>query len=219
MLLIATDVGRANTGLVIYDTEDKDVILNRTISLQLAKMREQSRNINPSAWRLSKLQTEYTTAILSKYTISDELNAVGVVEGYAYGDANMTLEDMRNIDRASLELAECHGIVYSTLAMLKIPFYVIAPTQMKLFVGGDGHCEKTDIIKAMHNQYGVNLKTDHEYDALGLIHMLRYLVAYIRNSDALPECYEKRVCEQLVYDTRFVGITSSITAVVKLKLL
>ena len=210
MRLFGIDVGRAETGYCAYDIEKKEIVLSETIALPIAKMRSRTNNINPSAYRLTKFKEVFMEDIF-KARVGFESNSFAMIEDYAYGDQSITLDDFRKMDKMSLEVAEMHGVVYETLADLKIPYYKIPPSQLKCFVTGNGRCEKADMIKALHEEYKCDLNTHHEYDALGCIHVLRFLIAYVKNPSVFHDgTYEKMVCTQLSYDAKYSGVTALI---------
>jgi hypothetical protein len=222
MRLFGIDIGRAETGYASYDTDTKEVFLSNTIALPIGKMRKESMGINPSAYRLARFRTAFQEDIYKAqngffHGETERAECFAMIEDYAYGDQQITLEDFRKMDKMSLEVAEMSGVVYEVMASRGIPYYKVAPSQLKCFVTGDGRCEKLDMVKALQPKYGCNLDTHHEYDALGCIHVLRYLFAYLKNPDALKDgTYEKNVCIQLAYDTKYASITGMISTALQL---
>ncbi len=206
MRLFGIDIGRAETGYVGYDTDLKEIILRDTIVLPIAKMRTASGSVNPTAYRLRLFREIFQE---NMFIASAEHPSFAMIEDYAYGDQSISLDDFRKMDKMSLEVAEMHGVVYEALAKINIPYYKVPPSQLKCFVTGDGRCEKIDMIKALQPKYGSELETHHEYDALGCIHLLRYLFAYLKDPNSLRDgTYEKMVCTQIAYDTKYSGVTT-----------
>ena len=208
MRLFGIDIGRAETGYVGYDTESKEIILNNTIVLPIGKMRTKSGGINPTAYRLTTFRERFQEDLFKAIVGHD---AFGMIEDYAYGDQQITLEDFRKMDKMSLEVAEMHGVVYEAMAEIGIHYYKVPPSQLKCFITGNGQCEKLDMIKALKSKYNKELETHHEYDALGCVHILRYLLAYLGNPESLHEgTYEKMVCTQIAYDGKYSGVSAKI---------
>jgi Holliday junction resolvasome RuvABC endonuclease subunit len=201
--LLGFDPGRANTGLAALDTDTRDIGF-KTISIPIYKARRMS-PINPTSYRLFSLHKELKKWI-SAYT-TQKGHILAIVEDYAYGDQKMTLENFRTMDKMSLEVGEAHGVIYQTLFSYGIPMIKVAPSQMKYFITGNGRCEKTEIIKRMHAQYGVPMEDDHQYDALALVHIGRYFVLFCKDQKAIPVgSYEYNVITGLAYQEKYAPI-------------
>ena len=172
-------------------------------------MRRLSEGVNPSAYRLTKFREVFQEKI---FIASTQHPSFAMIEDYAYGDQTISLDDFRKMDKMSLEVAEMHGVVYQSLAEIHVPYYKVPPSQLKCFVTGDGRCEKIDMIKSLQPKYNkCKLETHHEYDALGCVHLLRYLLAYLKKPDSLKDgTYEKMVCTQIAYDPKYSSITAMI---------
>jgi len=204
---IGIDIGRANTGLVIFDNDEKSIVANATIQLPIAKVRKVS-PFNATSHRLYFLQQNLKTFILGPGGFKKGDKALAVIEDYAYGDQRMTLEQFRKMDKMSLEVGEAHGIVYAALAEIGIPMIKVAPSQMKYFIAGDGQCEKTQIIKTMHKTYRVPLDDDHQYDALALCHMGRYYIIFCSSPGVIKEgTYEYNTMINIAFDMRHAAVS------------
>lgn len=215
MKYIGYDIGRANTGITIYDSISK-VVHYMTVELPISKVRSRAL-FNPTSCRLDLLK-EAVTAFMcahldvrlrdndSQYNIEED--CLAIVEDYAYGDQKITLEEFRKMDKMSLEVGETAGVIYQTIFNFGIPMIKVAPSQMKYFVTGNGRCEKTQIIKAMYEIYKVSMEDDHQYDALALCHIGRYFTLFCKNQEAIPEgTYEYNVVTRLAYDQKYVAVS------------
>jgi len=212
MKIVGVDVGRANTGIIIYDFNKKRIEHAGTISLPIQKMRNEEK-MNPKAWRLMTMYGKMCE-ILGRWAGRE--GGLAVIEDYAYGDVNITLEQFRKMDKMALEVGESHGVCYAALATWRIPFIKVAPTQLKLFITGNGSCEKPEIMKVLQPMYedkiDCDLKDDHQYDALGLAHMGRYYVTFCKNSSVFTEgTYEYSVMVELAYKSEHRNITNWIS--------
>lgn len=84
------------------------------------------------------------------------------IEGYAHN---------KN-PRVTIELAEYGGILRFHLIAFCKNIWQPAPTTLKKFCSGRGDGKgKTAVIAALTHSYGVNFRTDDEYDAFGLYRM------------------------------------------------
>lgn len=201
------DIGRANTGMSVYDVDNKKITDFKTVSLPIAKVRTISMH-NPEMLRLAMLYNA-TLAFIKKNISDDEKQkSLAVVEDYAYGVTGMTNDELRKIDKKSLEVSEAHGVVYAAIAMMGLSTIKVEPTRMKLFITGNGRCEKTDIIKKMNEIYGVNMQDDHQYDSLGLVHIGRYFIVFCKNQGAIKEgSYEYNVCVDLAFNRKHLDVS------------
>lgn len=220
MLIIGLDIGRANTGIVVWSVEDKRIVVNETLKLNLNKMRKEYPE-NPQARRLSLVE-EHLYLLLNKLKNKDE-RVFAVIEDYAYSADNIwpilkskksagdkikdILSMLRNMDRDPFALSEVHGVIYSQLAMFKIPYVKVAPTQMKRFIAGKGNADKPEIMHILSKAYEV-LDDDHQFDALALCHMGRYYVAWCKNSKSLPSGYKRETITSIALDDRHLNVTN-----------
>lgn len=201
--IFGIDPGRANTGLVRWNNIDKKIDLADTIVMSLSTARKKSQ-FNPTAYRLEKMRQEFDAFLRSHGDLSGR--SLAVIEDYAYGD-ELSYEDFRKIDRKTLEVGESHGTIYSTLSENHVPYIKVAPTQLKLFVAGDGRADKTVVMKSLYDLYRVPLENDHEYDALACAHVGRYFALYCMYPSSLKEgTYEQMVVSQIAYHKQYESI-------------
>lgn len=65
-------------------------------------------------------------------------------------------------------LAQLQGIVRMTLFQAQIPFYLVAPTTLKVYATGNGKAEKGEVTKAAETRLGYEGWNHDEADALWL---------------------------------------------------
>ena len=207
MKVIGIDIGRANTGTVIYDTIEKEVTAFTTIELPIAKVKRHAK-FNATSYRLALLHDSLIRFIERNIDTSCGEPALAVIEDYAYGNAKISLEEFRKMDKMTLEVGEVNGVVYMTIYQLGIPMIKISPTQLKYFVTGDGSCDKIDVIRSMHKRYRYPLEDDHQYDALALCHIGRYYCVFCKNPASIPEgSYEYNVMINLAFDMKYASVS------------
>jgi Holliday junction resolvasome RuvABC endonuclease subunit len=214
MDIIGIDPGRANTGIAMYNTQSKSIVMAETIELPIPMMRKMFR-YSPAVARLSILSSQIREILNNSITSVP----IAFIEDYAYGATGTTKEDLLTMDRDVLGVAESYGAIMSVIGSKNIPTVFVPPSQLKLFISGDGRCEKTEIIKIMSSTYdltNVNANTDHAYDAIALCHLGRYFVAFCRKPGILEEGkYETSVITQLAYSNRFRDVTSYLEEIFK----
>lgn len=71
------------------------------------------------------------------------------------------------------DLGELGGVVRLTLHDAGIPFLIVAPKSLKLFVASDGGADKEKMRQAVLKKWGRDVPQDDECDALGLAHVAR----------------------------------------------
>jgi len=209
MKLIGIDVGRANTGIVIYDADLKKVIENITIEIPIAKARREF-FFNPSSGRLLFIYNEVGRILKKVLTIEDLKigQSLAIVEDYAYGKNKISIEEFRKMDKMSLEVGEAHGAVYIALRELNIPMIKVSPTQLKCFITGDGTSGKSEVIRFGSIIYHEMLDDDHQYDALALCHIGRYYIVYCKNQKSIEEgSYEYNAIVGIAYQPRFANVS------------
>jgi Holliday junction resolvasome RuvABC endonuclease subunit len=167
--------------------------------------------VNPEFARLFLLSRAVEKFIKEEIIQKECQSALAIVEDYAYGDSTISIEEFRKMDKMSLEVAEAYGVILSILASYSVPTIKVTPSQMKYFVTGDGHCQKTDIIKKMYKIYDVVMNDDHQYDALALAHIGRYFVLFCQNQNIIPEgTYEYNVIVRLAYDQKYTMVSKEL---------
>ena len=82
---------------------------------------------------------------------------VVVIEGYAFG-AKMMREAM----------GELGGVLRVVLHDIGVPYVVMPPTSLKLFVTGKGNGPKDNMSKEIYKRFGVDLTDNNQIDAAGL---------------------------------------------------
>lgn len=93
----------------------------------------------------------------SKMLEADPIPDLIVIEGYAFG-AKMQREAM----------GELGGILRLALHHEKMPFVIVQPTCLKLFVTGKGNGPKDNMSKEIYKRFGVDLTDNNQVDAAGL---------------------------------------------------
>ena len=80
------------------------------------------------------------------------------------------------VGRAKSGLAELNGVIKFWLWRRGIPYALVAPASLKKFILGKGAGEKSLIIREVYKQYGVDVATDDEADAIVLAHIGQCLI-------------------------------------------
>lgn len=80
---------------------------------------------------------------------------------------------------SAIKLAMLGTVVRLALYERGIPFYIVAPSQIKKFCTGKGTCPKSIIIREVYKRYGVDCKDDNQADALVLAN-IAHVIAAIR---------------------------------------
>lgn len=201
--LIGIDPGRAHTGACAWSIRKKEIVGNITLNMSVGDARKEQ-PFNPEWWRLNVFYNELVE------WVEQFPNPVGIIEQYIfYG--KMTQQDFEHMDRSVLELAETHGAIMAAMARCNAPCVKIMPTQMKFFVTGDGSADKRLIIKKVFELYGTALEDEHQFDALCMCHIGRYLVAFIVNSQRLRKgSYEYTVCNDILMYHKHRGFAKAV---------
>lgn len=211
MKIMGVDVGRENTGVVTYDIANGAVCRNATIRLQLRDMRL-TRSFNPQYYRLDLM-----ASMLNELIKQDE-PILGSVEDYIYGDRAATAEDLQQMDRDPLKLAEMHGMLCSMFAKNNVPIIKPGNTTMKFFMAGHGHADKRKMIKAVYDEYKISMPDEHQYDALCAAHIGRYFALYCTNPTHKifkSSPYKERTCYTLYMDKRFEGVGEKVRELIR----
>ena len=208
MKVFGFDPGRANTGMIDFNMDNKKVENFDTIELPIAKMRNEI-PFNQVAHRLKLLQNAVYEFIVKGIERTKDM-PLAVIEEYTYGDMGLSYEEFRKADKDVLGVGETHGAIMAVLAGFRIPYIKVIPSQMKYFITGNGHCTKMEIIKAMAKEYQVAMDDDHQYDALALVHIGRYFLAFCKNPTVITEgSYEYNVIVNIAYNQRYVGVSKA----------
>lgn len=87
------------------------------------------------------------------------------IEGYSYGHRAQV--------QGMLARAELVGCLRVALWGMSRAVVTIAPTQLKLYATGKGNAQKADVIQAVRDRWGVDLRTSDAADAYVLARLLR----------------------------------------------
>jgi Holliday junction resolvasome RuvABC endonuclease subunit len=71
------------------------------------------------------------------------------------------------------ELGEVGSVVKLVLHDAAIPFVIVPPASLKLFVTGSGQAKKEQMRQAVLKKWGISIEQDDECDAFGLAHVAR----------------------------------------------
>lgn len=71
------------------------------------------------------------------------------------------------------ELGEVGGVIKLTLHDAGIPFVVVPPASLKLFVAGNGSATKEQMREAVFKKWGPDIDQDDQCDAYGLAQLAR----------------------------------------------
>lgn len=206
MRVAGIDVGRENTGYTVWDIAEKRIHRNGTIKISLAEARK-TKSYNPIYYRLSLMDSMLESFLMADTPI------LAVVEDYIYGTKGITVEDVENMDRDPLKLAEMHGVICSCVARCDIPLLKVSPTSMKLIMTGKGNSDKRKMIQAVYNTFKVSMPDEHQYDALCAAHIGRLYLLYItRPWHSVFSKYPviERACNHLYMDKRYEGVSEEV---------
>ncbi len=96
-------------------------------------------------------------------TISIWQPDVALVEGYAFGAAGRS--------SSIVTLVECGTVVRNALFMMKIPWFEVPPTTLKLWTFGKGSAKKPQMKAAVLSRWGYTSPSDDIVDAYALARM------------------------------------------------
>ena len=85
---------------------------------------------------------------------------------------------------SAIKLAMLGTVVRMTLFELKLPFMLIAPTQLKKYVTGKGNAQKDMMLMQIFKKYNIEAKDDNQADACGLAFLAE---ALLKPFDGLPK--------------------------------
>jgi len=91
----------------------------------------------------------------------------------------------------SFDLGELGGLVRLVLHDAGIPFLVVAPTQLKQFITGNGQATKEKMRQAVLDKWGMDFEQDDECDAFGLAQVARAIHMNIGSTRAQLEVLKK----------------------------
>jgi len=76
---------------------------------------------------------------------------------------------------SAIKLAMLGTVVRMAMYDRGIPFYVVAPSQLKKFCTGKGNGPKSVILREVYKRWGVDCKDDNQADALVLCHIAKVI--------------------------------------------
>jgi Holliday junction resolvasome RuvABC endonuclease subunit len=138
--IVGVDASLTNTGVaVLFDGK----LLTRSLIPKKLKGVE----------RLNWFYEEFSAMLVGDW----DFPSLVVIEGYAFG-AKMQREAM----------GELGGVLRLSLFHEKMPFVVVQPTSLKLFITGKGNGPKDNMSKEIYKRFGVDLTDNNQIDAAGL---------------------------------------------------
>jgi len=87
------------------------------------------------------------------------------LEGYSIGSVNR-----------AFDLGEVGGLIKLTLLDEGVPFIVVPPTSLKLFVTGTGAARKELMQRAVYQKWNLEIDQEDACDAYGLAHVARVFI-------------------------------------------
>jgi crossover junction endodeoxyribonuclease RuvC len=94
---------------------------------------------------------------------------------------------------SAIKLAMLGTVIRMALYDRGIPFYTIAPGQIKKFVSGKGTAPKSIIVREVYKRWGIDCKDDNQADAVVLANIAKALV--VREPD-MPK-FQVDVCDKV----------------------
>jgi Holliday junction resolvasome RuvABC endonuclease subunit len=92
----------------------------------------------------------------------------------------------------SLDIGECFGLLKKELYERNIPYILIPPKSLKLFITGNGNADKAKMALSIWKEYRIDLDNEHKTDSYSLAVMGRLM----KEKMVLKE-YQKRVISNL----------------------
>jgi crossover junction endodeoxyribonuclease RuvC len=145
MFFLGVDQSLTSPGLALVDGETGQLHAVRNLKNKLRGVE-----------RLAYIREE-----LVKF-LTDQKPVFAALEGYS----------IRSVNRP-FDLGEVGGLVRLALYDASIPFIVVAPTQLKKFVTGDGDASKEKVQEWLRKKWNVDLSQDDQADAFGLAQVAR----------------------------------------------
>lgn len=149
MIVVALDLSLTSTGVAYGDTSDLQSVRFATIK-------------TPSVMGARRL----ASIIDAIESYLDSVHPVLVaMEGYAMG-----------VGRSGrvFDIGELGGVVKLTLFNRRIPYLIVPPSSLKLYVTGNGRAEKDEVMGVLKKWFKVKFKTSDEADAFGLFLLSEY---------------------------------------------
>jgi crossover junction endodeoxyribonuclease RuvC len=76
---------------------------------------------------------------------------------------------------SAIKLAMLGSAIRIALYDSKLPFYIVAPSQVKKYVTGSGASQKSIIVREVFKRYGIEVKDDNQADACSMAHLADHL--------------------------------------------
>lgn len=87
------------------------------------------------------------------------------------------------------DIAELHSVVKLLVLKRGIPIIIVPPTTLKKWVAGHGFAKKPQMIEAVNRDWGVDIVSDDEADAYGL---MRFGEAYLNRTILYEQDYRNQ---------------------------
>jgi len=100
---------------------------------------------------------------------------------------------------AAINLVGLGTLMRTTLFVSGMPFFVIAPGQLKKFVTGKGVGQKSLILREVYKKWGVDAKDDNQADACVLAKIADAIIEYMKGNKNFPK-YQLEVLKKVTKD-------------------
>ena len=88
---------------------------------------------------------------------------------------------------SAIKLAMLGALIRVALYKAGLPFYVVAPSQIKKYVIGSGAAQKSLVIREVFKKYGLDVKDDNQADACVLAHIANDVKWYPMMGENTPK--------------------------------
>jgi len=93
---------------------------------------------------------------------------------------------------AAIKLVALGTMMRMALYDAGMPFYVVAPSQIKKFATGKGTGQKSIVVREVYKRWGIDAKDDNQADASVLAYMAE---AIAMPSDSLPKYQQETIAK------------------------
>jgi crossover junction endodeoxyribonuclease RuvC len=100
---------------------------------------------------------------------------------------------------SAIKLAMLGASIRIALYKIAIPFYIVAPSQIKKYGVGSGAAQKSIIVREVFKRYGLEVKDDNQADACIMAHLAHDILWYPMLTENAPK-YQVEVIEKVVND-------------------
>jgi len=107
---------------------------------------------------------------------------------------------------AAIKLVSLGTVMRMALYEAGLPFYVVAPSQMKKFATGKGVGQKNIVVREVYKRWGVDAKDDNQADACILAHIAE---AIVLGFEDLPK-YQNEVVKKVVKERPNYNVSEEI---------